>query len=491
MDICVVNDRDSWTSNADDVVIRQYDTTSPITLERYSSDYIYHVALDDLEGDSEYSYTISVQARSSSTRRCRIMKRKSYNHVSSSSNIRKNGHLRGTSTSHGMALEGDEKDSILLVERRNLMNQPQPFTEMSARTRPVTFRTPPMDVSDSGERTPVKFAIVGDLGQTYNSTVTMLNILSNTMVQQQTQKNNNKGTDQILSSNRATQIPVSALLIAGDMSYANSIQPQWDNWFNLIQPIASRIPMMVAAGNHEIECDAETFVPFLAYENRFYMPNRIQEAEIDAVEERYRNGPWGCATPSDFLGKYDYGNAYYSFDYGMIKTIVLSSYSDTRKGSIQYNWLIEELKSVDRKKHPWLLVMMHTQFYTTFQAHNNEEQTTIMREAMEELFLVHGVNFVFSGHDHAYMRSKPMFRGQVVENGKAPIFIVGEGGNREGHVKNYLHPDPEEWVAVRDKTVYGFGTLEVFNSTMAQWKWNMGGLVNDFSDDVFFTNPYM
>jgi Predicted phosphohydrolases len=393
--------------------------------------------------------------------------------------------------------EDDDTDNMgVLLERRNLMDQSSVLETNARTTHPVIFQTPP---TDSALEIPVKFAIVGDLGQTYNSTVTMLNILSATKRGMQSQgmtssmlQSKQRELQKAKSILNHQQTPVSALLIAGDMSYANSIQPQWDNWFNLIQPIASRIPMMVAAGNHEIECDAETFVPFLAYENRFYMPNRIQEAKIDAVNERYRNGPWGCATPSEFMGNYDYGNAYYSFDYGMIKTIVLSSYSDTRKGSPQYNWLVKELNSVDRHKHPWLLVMMHTQFYTTFQAHNNEEQTTIMREAMEELFLEHGVNFVFSGHDHAYMRSKPMFRGKVVENGKAPIYIiVGEGGNREGHVKNYLHEEPEEWVAVRDKTVYGFGTLEVLNATQAQWKWNMGGVVNEFNDDVLFTNPYM
>ena len=84
-----------------------------------------------------------------------------------------------------------------------------------------------------------------------------------------------------------------------------------------------------------------------------------------------------------------------------------------------------------------------------------------------------------------------MFNWTVVEDGDAPIyFIVGEGGNREHHVKYYLHDEPEEWVAVQDKTVYRHGTLEFVNETMAQWKWIMDP--NDeglhFTDDVWLPN---
>lgn len=176
-----------------------------------------------------------------------------------------------------------------------------------------------------------------------------------------------------------------------------------------------------------------------------------------------------------------------------MKTIVLSSYSDTRRGSNQYNWLLNELKHIDRRATPWLVVMMHTQFYTTFKGHNEEEETVVMREAMEGLFREYQVNLVFSGHDHAYMRSLPMFHGKVDASGKSPIYmIVGEGGNRESHVKNYVHEDPEDWVGVRDKSVYGFGTMEFVNETHANWKWIMDGNTGEkFEDDVWFEHQYL
>mmetsp|Transcript_3373 Transcript_3373/g.5194 ORF Transcript_3373/g.5194 Transcript_3373/m.5194 type:complete len:627 (-) Transcript_3373:79-1959(-) len=454
IDVHSLNHNDGSTiTRSGNTVVRQYDTTSPITLEHYSSDYIYHTALDGLKGDTLYWYTIQVFSNGNDT----------WMHSFDTSNWQ--------STSQSQE-----------VKRYLRLGSMHPRSLGMANRQDQMFKTAPMPTK-KGLARPVKFGIVGDLGQTYNSTVTMLNILS-------TIDNGDNGHDQH-SHSTASVTPVTAVLIAGDMSYANSIQPQWDNWFTLMEPISHRVPIMVAAGNHEIECDADTYVPFLAYENRFYMPNRIQDADILPVEDHYRDSKWGCATPSQFIGTYDYGNAYYSFEYGLVKTIVLSSYSDTRKGSKQYNWLVEELESLDREETPWLVIMMHTQFYTTFKAHNDEEETVVMRGAMEELFLRYHVNLVFSGHDHAYMRSRPMFEGRVVENGQAPIYmIVGEGGNREEHVKDYLNENPEEWVEVRDKSVYGFGTLEVINATSAQWIWNMGGS-HGFQDDVWMSNQYL
>ena len=414
--------------NDENVHIKQYSYTSPFAMmETYDSDFQYHVAIHDLDFDSNYWYDFNVLKLS------------------------------------GKQL--DSSSSIMVPQTKRYLRS------VHQNKAKKIFRTAPKP----GSTKPVKFAIVGDLGQTYNSTTTMLNMLSTLQ----------------------DEDPPTALLIAGDMSYANTIQQEWDNWFNLMEPITQKIPMMVAAGNHEIECDAKgNHLPFTAYENRFWMPNRLGDAVLKPVEESksdYVKVWTACATPSVFEGQYDFGNAFYSFEYGMVKTIVLSSYSQTHKRSEQYKWLKSELIKVnqDRKRTPWLVVMMHTQFYTTFKAHNDEKQTIDMKDSMEELFLHYKVNIVISGHDHAYMRTFGMYNGLRVKDGCAPVYlIVGEGGNREEHVKSYLNPQKEDWVAIRDRSVYGFGTLEVSNSTAARWTWNMGGKSVGFRDDVWLQNQY-
>ncbi len=55
-----------------------------------------------------------------------------------------------------------------------------------------------------------------------------------------------------------------------------------------------------------------------------------------------------------------------------------------------------------------------------------------------------------------------------------------------------MHDNPEEWVTVRDKSVYSFGALEATNRTTARWGWIMDpddeGAA--FSDDVWLCNHF-
>ncbi len=44
---------------------------------------------------------------------------------------------------------------------------------------------------------------------------------------------------------------------------------------------------------------------------------------------------------------------YYSVNVGVTHNIFLSSYTDYTVGSAQYNWLLNDLQSVDRSKTPW------------------------------------------------------------------------------------------------------------------------------------------
>lgn len=109
--------------------------------------------------------------------------------------------------------------------------------------------TPPV----VGPETPFVFAIVGDLGQTDNSTSTRDHIMSNPVYQQ--------------------------LIIIGDLSYADSAwnpkkegknctQLRWDSWGQLIEPLAAQVPMMVGAGNHEEEQEVSCVLCFLFWLSR-------------------------------------------------------------------------------------------------------------------------------------------------------------------------------------------------------------------------------
>lgn len=163
----------------------------------------------------------------------------------------------------------------------------------------------------------------------------------------------------------------------------------------------------------------------------------------------------------------------YSFTFGPSKHIVLSSYSSFLPGSLQYEWLSSELKSVDRQVTPWLIVMLHCPIYTTFHDHSREIFMTEARVHLEPVFVQHTVNFVLSGHLHSYMRTVPTVDSKPDPRG--PIHIIQGNGGRQAN-EPYINPtEPEEFVKVRDHSMYGYGTLELCNKTHAQWKWVQTG----------------
>lgn len=69
----------------------------------------------------------------------------------------------------------------------------------------------------------------------------------------------------------------------------------------------------------------------------------------------------------------------------------------------QYIWLKAELAKVDRTKTPWLIVLLHTPWYNTYDYHYLEGET--MRVVFEPWFVKYKVDVVFAGHVHAYERS--------------------------------------------------------------------------------------
>lgn len=242
-----------------------------------------------------------------------------------------------------------------------------------------------------------------------------------------------------------------------------------------MEPLLRSLPMVSIPGNHEIECDDVSHQVFTPYESYFRNPNRLpMKPDRQPPSDEYRKSLWhgSCTTPSEFLGHYNYGNAFTSFRHGLAHIIMMNSYTDVNASSVQYDWLKHTaLPSVNRDLTPWVIVVFHVPLYTTFLGHNGEINSVNMKQSIEDLLFASNVNLVVSGHDHAYMRTKPMYRSKPNQNG--PIYLtLGAGGNREQHTKGYIHPDhPEPWVVKRENDEYGYGLLKIRNATHAHLTW--------------------
>ncbi|MEK6409546.1 MAG: metallophosphoesterase [Acidobacteriota bacterium] len=112
------------------------------------------------------------------------------------------------------------------------------------------------------------------------------------------------------------------------------------------------------------------------------------------------------------------GKEYYSFKKGNATFYSLNSnYMDKR----QIDWLEAGLS---KNNSEWKICFFHHPPYSSGKAHGPDNQ---LREVIEPIFVKHGVNVVFSGHEHFYERLKP-------QKG-IHYFISGAGGKlRAGDV---------------------------------------------------------
>lgn len=250
------------------------------------------------------------------------------------------------------------------------------------------------------------------------------------------------------------------------------------------------VPLFSVPGNHEIECDASTSQVFQQYEAYFRNPNR-HDPDIQPIPADYQKSIWSCLTASQFLGHYNYGNAFWSVQHGLVHIIGLNSYTSVMPDSPQYAWLQTELqRNVKRTETPWLIVVFHCPLHTSFVGHDGEINPLLMLQTIEPLLVRYQVNLVVSGHDHAYLRTHPMVGGTV--NATGPVYwTLGAGGNREQHNKGYIHDIPEEWVAQRDLSDYGYGQFSAVNATHAQLTWVKDGTTTmGVNDEVWMENNW-
>ena len=113
------------------------------------------------------------------------------------------------------------------------------------------------------------------------------------------------------------------------------------------------------------------------------------------------------------------GERYYTFKKGNVHFVALDSdYMNPE----QLEWLDQQLSSSNSR---WKICFFHHPLYSSGRRHGPDDE---LREVLEPLFLRHGVDAVFSGHEHFYERLHP-------QNG-IYYFISGAGAKlRRGNIR--------------------------------------------------------
>ena len=114
------------------------------------------------------------------------------------------------------------------------------------------------------------------------------------------------------------------------------------------------------------------------------------------------------------------GEEYYRITRGNVSFYALNSnYLDKK----QLDWLIDQLTKDPNK---WRIAFFHHPPYSSGGRHGSDEE---VRTILHPLFVKHGVDVVFTGHDHFYERTKP-------QDGITYFVAGGAGKIRKGDLKD-------------------------------------------------------
>ena len=163
----------------------------------------------------------------------------------------------------------------------------------------------------------------------------------------------------------------------------------------------------------------------------------------------------------------DNGNSvfWYSYDYGMVHMIMMSTEHDYSPGSIQYKWLENDLKDVDRSVTPWVIIGGHRAMYCSQKIYGDFVVAGHMQELLEDLLYQYKVDLAVWAHYHSYERTCKVYKEKCVDDGIVHI-VVGSAGAGLDTEDWY----PKEWSVYR-ASAWAYGRVTVANSSSLLYEW--------------------
>jgi 3',5'-cyclic AMP phosphodiesterase CpdA len=218
------------------------------------------------------------------------------------------------------------------------------------------FKTAPTE----GEARPVRVWILGDSGSGDERAEKVRDAFY--------QFNEGPGTDLIL--------------LLGDAAYdLGSDADYQEAFFEMYPDTLATTPVISAPGNHDFKTDLGA--PYF---------------EIFSLPVDGKTGGLASGTES-----------YYSFNFANIHFVSLDTeISDRSPDGEMYQWLVADLKA---NNQDWTVVFFHHPLYSKgrHDSDNKGSSMAYLREHYTPVFETYGVDLIFSGHNHNYERSFPLF----------------------------------------------------------------------------------
>ena len=241
---------------------------------------------------------------------------------------------------------------------------------------------------------PLAWALMADVGQTYNSSLTAQYVAR--------YSNMVGGLDNILN--------------VGDFTYGDDFGPtttyynaapsasgsnviKWDSWAAMWQPVTGLATMVNAPGNHEMETLSGYPYNGIKYTDgptnlganvTSASDGRNMHTQFQVYSARFPNGAMAASQIGDL-----WNAQYYAQAVGPVFVIAINNFLPFHVGTAQYTYILNALQTVNRVATPWLIVTFHSPPYHTYYTHYKEMECFL--SIYEPLFLQYRVDFVVSG----------------------------------------------------------------------------------------------
>ena len=322
------------------------------------------------------------------------------------------------------------------------------------------FRLPPYPGNQPLNR-PTQVVLMADLG--IGSSVSASNTLT-------WQEEGSPAVDTAMSiGDYIRKGQIDAIIHSGDISYANGHIQSYDFFMDMISPIAGSVIYLTTVGNHESD--------WVNTETLQYELGKSSGGECGLFATTLLPMP----TPATRF------EPWYSYNIGLIHFVGMSTEHDYNYGSKQYQFIENDLKTVNREITPWIIFSGHRPVYVNsiecceFGSDVNVAEN--LQKHIEPLLHKYRVNLAFSGHHHSIQRISAVYQNKIIQkstyiidknghliafhnNPKATIYhVIGTAGNGPDY-----DTGNHNWNERNFTNVFGYAIVTAINSTLLEWK---------------------
>ena len=188
---------------------------------------------------------------------------------------------------------------------------------------------------------------------------------------------------------------INFFMIAGDIIDRGGYEAQWESFDSRMVTLNQQYLQATVPGNHELYHSSEgSYIDASIYNEYYNNPK-------NGIQQRM--------------------NSSYYFVYNDILFVMLDTMSRS-SGKNYYEEQVAWFKQVaENVRHNFLIVVSHPGCYSAG-AYDGDAQT--MRGHWSKTFEEYGVDLAISGHEHIYLRTKPLYEGRV-DTTKGVTYLIG------------------------------------------------------------------